>query len=177
MRSVLITGAAGFIGSQLAAHFTRECAQVFVDTAATTGAHVRAPRVVLSAASLLQATGGAAPEAIIHAAGSGTVAQVAAMPHVELPANQAALLAVLEFARQHAPQARVVLLSSAALYGNAPSTPQKEVDAREPVSLYGVSKAQAEQLAAFYALQHGLRAAAVRLSTARACANSCCGTR
>jgi UDP-glucose 4-epimerase len=56
----------------------------------------------------------------------------------------------------------VVLLSSAALYGNAPATPQAEHETRAPVSLYGVAKAQAEQLAAYYAVQQGLQATVVR---------------
>ena len=57
----------------------------------------------------------------------------------------------------------VVFLSSAAVYGNAPADPQREDDAREPVSLYGVSKGQSEQLLVHYASHYGLRARSVRL--------------
>jgi len=103
------------------------------------------------------------PDAIIHAAGSGTVARVAADPATELPANLSAWLAVLEFARIGAPKARVVLLSSAARYGNAPAEPQRESGVREVVSLYGLAKAQTEQLAAYYATQFGVSTTAVRL--------------
>jgi UDP-glucose 4-epimerase len=159
--SVLITGAAGFIGGSLAAHFASLGVRVFVDVQPGDAGSTR--RWPLGDAALLRATGGAVPDAIVHAAGSGTVAKVAAQPVLELPANLAAWLAVLQFAQAHAPRARVVLLSSAALYGNAPPEPQRETDARAPVSLYGVAKAQAEQLAAYYAEQHGLAATAVRL--------------
>jgi UDP-glucose 4-epimerase len=159
--SVLVTGAAGFIGGRLAAHFRALGARVFVDVQPGDAGSTR--RWPLGDAALLQATGGAVPDAIIHAAGSGTVAKVAAQPTLELPANLAAWLAVLQYAQAHAPKARVVLLSSAALYGNAPAQPQREGDARAPVSLYGVAKAQAEQLAAYYAHQQGLSATAVRL--------------
>ena len=161
MKSVLVTGAAGFIGGALAAHFRQQGARVFVD--AERGQSASSRRWPLTEAGLLQATGGATPDVIFHAAGSGTVAKVAAQPALELPANLGALLSVLQFAQQHAPAARVVLLSSAALYGNAPATPQRETDHRAPVSLYGLAKAQAEQLAEFYAAQHSVRATAVRL--------------
>ena len=158
---VLVTGAAGFIGGSLAEHFLSCGAKVFVDVArADSGATRRWP---LSEPALLQAMAGVTPDVILHAAGSGTVAKVATQPALELPANLGAMLSVLQYAQHHAPASRVVLLSSAALYGNAPATPQREPDARAPISLYGVAKAQAEQLAAYYAHQHGLHATAVRL--------------
>jgi UDP-glucose 4-epimerase len=141
---MLVTGAAGFIGV----------------ARGDSGATKRWP---LSEFGLVQVMAGEVPDVILHAAGSGTVAKVAAQPALELPANLSALLAVLQYARAHAPRARVVLLSSAALYGNAPPVPQREDEARTPVSLYGVAKAQAEQLAAYYADHQGVQATAVRL--------------
>jgi UDP-glucose 4-epimerase len=161
MKKILVTGAAGFIGHSLARHFMAQGAQVFVDVSRDdAGATKRWP---LTDAGLLQAMGGEVPDAILHAAGSGTVAKVAAQPALELPANLGALLAVLLYAQHHAPKARVVLLSSAALYGNAPPSPQREDEARAPLSLYGLAKAQAEQLASHYAAHHGVQATAVRL--------------
>ena len=161
MIKVLVTGAAGFIGGSLAEHFRERGAQVFVDVSRVDSGVTR--RWPLSEPGLVQAMAGESPDVIVHAAGSGTVGKVAAQPALELPANLGALLAVLQYAQHHAPAARVVLLSSAALYGNAPATPQRESDARAPVSLYGVAKSQAEQLAAYYAAQHGLHTTAVRL--------------
>ena len=158
---ILITGAAGFIGGSLAAHLRERGCEVFVDAMRNdSGFTTRWP---LTVDALVQAAGGKAPDAIIHAAGSGTVAKVAANPVHELPANLAAYMAVLDYAQRHAANAHVVLLSSAALYGNAPPVPQREDDQRPPVSLYGIVKAQNEQLSAYYARQHGLTVTAVRL--------------
>jgi UDP-glucose 4-epimerase len=156
---VLVTGASGFIGSRLVGHFKAAGAQVFVDVAE----RASAGRTTLSAHLLTQAMGGAVPDAIVHGAGSGTVGQVASDPASHLPNNLGATLSVLEFARQAAPRARVVLLSSAAIYGNAPAQPQLETDHRAPVSLYGVSKVQAEQMLAHYAGQFEVQTTAVRL--------------
>lgn len=159
--NILVTGAAGFIGSQLARHFRQAGAQVYVD--AESGHSSGTTRWPLSESSLLQAMKGQAPDVIFHAAGSGTVAKVTAQPALELPANLGAFLAVLQYAQLHAPKAHVVLLSSAALYGNAPPRPQREADVRAPASLYGLAKAQAEQLAEFYAQQFNIRSTVVRL--------------
>jgi UDP-glucose 4-epimerase len=156
---LLITGASGFIGSRLVAHFKAHGAQVFVDVAERSSAG----RTTLSTHLLTQVTGGAVPDAIIHGAGSGTVGQVAADPGSHLPNNLAATLAVLEFARTAAPRAHVVLLSSAAVYGNAPAQPQRETDSRAAASLYGLSKLQSEQLMAHYAQQFNICATSVRL--------------
>jgi UDP-glucose 4-epimerase len=158
---VLVTGAAGFIGGCLVAHFKAIGAKVFVDVASDDSGATR--RWPLVESGLVQAMAGDTPDLILHAAGSGTVAKVAAHPALELPANLGALLAVLQYAKSCASQPRLVLLSSAALYGNSPSTPQREDQARPPVSLYGVAKAQAEQLVGHYAQHLGVHATAVRL--------------
>lgn len=162
MTSVLITGAAGFIGSTLAAYFRQQGVTVFADAEPGHPGNTTT-RWPISESSLLQVAAGSTPDLIIHGAGSGTVAKVASQPALELPASLGAWLAVLQYARLHAPRARVVLLSSAARYGNAPATPQREDETRSPLSLYGMTKAHAEDLAGFYAQVHGVRCTAVRL--------------
>ena len=157
MTAVLVTGARGFIGGRLLAHLNSAGLLTHADSAPgmTRGA--------LTLDGLRTRLGQAGVSAILHAAGSGTVGQVATAPDFELPANLAAALAVLEFARLHAPKAHLVVLSSAALYGNAPAVPQAETETRAPVSLYGVAKMQVEQIAAHYAAQYGMAITAVRL--------------
>lgn len=157
MTAVLVTGAGGFIGGRVLAHLQSVGQPTCADRLPG------AAREDLTPSGLFARLGTASVQAIIHAAGSGTVGQVAAAPERELPSNLAAALAVLEFARLRAPLAHVVMLSSAALYGNAPSFAQAETEARTPVSLYGVAKAQVEQLAAHYATQYGLTVTVVRL--------------
>jgi UDP-glucose 4-epimerase len=158
---VLVTGAAGFFSGSLPEHFRSRGAQVLVDLArADSGATRRWP---LREPALVQTMGGETPDLILHPADCGTVATVAAQPALELPADLGALLSVLHCAQHHAPAARQVVLSSAALYGNAPVTPQRGSEARAPVALCGAAMAQAEQLAAYYAQLHGLYTTAVRL--------------
>ena len=157
MTAVLVTGARGFIGGRVLAHLRNAGLPTYADSPSVTA------RQALTLSGLRERLYGASVAAIVHAAGSGTVGQVAAAPERELPSNLAAALAVLEFARLDAPKTHVIVLSSAALYGNAPALPQAETEARAPVSLYGVAKAQVEQLAAHYTSQDGLAVTVVRL--------------
>jgi UDP-glucose 4-epimerase len=156
---ILITGASGFIGRHLAIYLRSQNHDVLVDVAerASRG------RITLTT-QLLQSIVGSDPlDAIIHCAGSGTVGQVAADPANHISSNLIATLAVLEFARMAAPRTRVVFLSSAAVYGDAPAEPQSEQVSRAPVSLYGLSKRQSEELMAHYAARFDLQCTSIRL--------------
>jgi UDP-glucose 4-epimerase len=154
---VLVTGAAGFIGGCIAAYLRQHGIQVYTEPVAG-GA-----RRDISESALLEVMQGDRPDAVVHAAGSGTVARVTAAPAQEMTANLSALMGMFQYVLGHAPRAHVVLLSSAALYGNAPAEPQRENQARPPVSLYGLVKAQAEDLGAYYCAQHAVPVSAVRL--------------
>lgn len=159
MTRLLVTGGAGFIGGRLASHFREQGADVRTDIETVEAGQ----RVVLTAPTLSAHLGSWRPDAVLHAAGSGTVSQVASDPERHVPGNLAATLGVLQYVASVAPKAHVVLVSSAAVYGNAPAQPQTESDTRPPVSLYGLSKAQSEQLLAHFAAQHGVQTTAVRL--------------
>ena len=70
--------------------------------------------------------------------------------------------AVLEFVRLHAPEARTVFLSSAAVYGSVSRVPIEETDPLCPVSPYGIHKKIAEDLCASFG-RCDVKSAIVRL--------------
>ena len=72
-------------------------------------------------------------------------------------------LAVLEYLRTQRPLARLVIPSSAGVYGKVLRMPIAIGDALAPVSPYGVHKKMAEDLCRSYARHFGVRAALVRL--------------
>jgi UDP-glucose 4-epimerase len=72
-------------------------------------------------------------------------------------------LAALDFVRLHAPECRIVLPSSAAVYGTAEQMPIGIGDPLRPESPYGAHKKIAEDLCRSYARTFGVRAAIVRL--------------
>lgn len=103
------------------------------------------------------------PEVIVHCAGSGSVGFSMTHPSQDFQRTVATTLAVLEFARLYAPQARIAYPSSAGVYGEVQKLPIAESDPLHPASPYGVHKRLAEELCQSYARHFGIAVAAVRL--------------
>lgn len=103
------------------------------------------------------------PHMIVHCAGSGSVGFSMTHPYQDFQRTVATTLAVLEFARLYAPQARVSYPSSAAVYGVVEKLPIKVTDPLSPASPYGVHKCLAEELCKSFAKHFGISVAVVRL--------------
>jgi UDP-glucose 4-epimerase len=103
------------------------------------------------------------PEVLVQCAGSGSVAFSMTHPAQDFRRSVDSTLAALDFVRLHAPVCRVVLPSSAAVYGTAERMPIMVADPLRPESPYGVHKKIAEDLCRSYARTFGVRAAIVRL--------------
>lgn len=164
---LLVTGAYGFIGRHAARRWSRDGWRVrglghgIWSREESRGWGVdewHAADVSLDAL----VTYGGEPDLILHCAGSASVAFSVLHPYQDFQRSTRTTAAVLEYARVHAPQARVVLLSTAAVYGDARVQPIPETAAIAPVSPYGVHKRLAEELCQSFAGRYGLRAAVVR---------------
>jgi UDP-glucose 4-epimerase len=83
-------------------------------------------------------------------------------PYQDFQRTTQTTVAVLEYVRLHAPQAKVVLPSSAAVYGAVKDLPIVESAPLQPISPYGVHKRLAEELCQSYARSYQMRVAAVR---------------
>jgi UDP-glucose 4-epimerase len=103
------------------------------------------------------------PEQVFHCAGSGSVAFSMTHPQQDFQRTVGSTLAVLEYLRVQRPHARLVIPSSAGVYGAATRMPIATDDALHPTSPYGVHKKMAEELCGSYARHFGLRVALVRL--------------
>ncbi len=162
-----ITGAFGFIGSHVAARLAGCGWRVACIGLGAPDAAAAAPGPVffgpVTGANLVefQKTTGT-PDALIHCAGSGSVAASLADPLADFYANVVTLAESLDFCRLHAPEARIVVPSSAAVYGEAESPIREDAPLR-PISPYGVHKRMAEELCRSYASNYGLHIAIARL--------------
>jgi UDP-glucose 4-epimerase len=107
-------------------------------------------------------TYGGEPDLIIHCAGSGSVGFSVTHPYQDFQRTTQTTIAVLEYARLYAPAARVVLPSSAAVYGTVRELPIGESAPLDPVSPYGVHKRLAEELCLSYGRGYQTRVAIVR---------------
>lgn len=175
----LVTGAAGFIGSQLAEALLDEGHDV-VGVDGFTPYYDRSQKQA-NLAALTQRDGFRFVEADLRdadlealLAGTEVVYHQAAQPGVRLSwsdgfatydsCNVLATQRLLEAARQTG-ITRFVYASSSSVYGNAESYPVAETDLPRPHSPYGVTKLAAEHLCGLYAANHGIATISLRYFT------------
>jgi UDP-glucose 4-epimerase len=150
----LVTGGAGFIGSHIAAGLHGLGASVRVLDDLSSGHRENVPEGVdLVEASILDERALADAVAgcgfVFHEAAMVSVAASVAHPGRCMEINVAGTERVLEAARD-AGARRVVLASSAAVYGGAPALPSRETDPIDCASPYAASKAADEAIAAAF---------------------------
>jgi UDP-glucose 4-epimerase len=166
--SVVITGANGFLGRHVARCFAREGHRVLGighgewpreewELWGLSGWH----RVDAKLQTLKQYAD--SPSAIVHCAGSGSVAFSIENPLEDFERTTVTTAHVLEYVRLYAPSCRVVYPSSASVYGVVDGVPIREDCRLAPISQYGVHKLMSEQLVASYARLFGAPASIVRL--------------
>ena len=144
-----VTGGSGFVGTWLRAHLVDAG-----DEVVATGAEVDVTDTEAIAAALAQAR----PDAVYHLAGLAHVGRSWQDPVGYFRVNAAGTLNVLEGARRCSSPPRVVVVSSAEVYGavRPEQLPVGEGEPLRPVSPYAAGKAAAELVAVQAHLGHGL---------------------
>ena len=165
-KHILITGGAGFIGSHLARHFAEQAEVTVLDDLRSghagnlEGIRCRfLPGSILDAAALKQAIAGA--EEIYHLAAMISVPESVAKPAECAELNTEGTRRVLDAALT-AGARKVVLASSAAIYGDNPTVPKVESMLPEPKSPYAETKLAGEKLLEQYRVTHGLGTTSLR---------------
>ncbi len=118
----------------------------------------------INADSLGRVLGEKATDLVVHCAGSGTVSHSYSAPLDDFQRSVASTAALLEFVRVAcANKPRVVLTSSAAVYGDQGEVDLTETTTRSPISPYGFHKLVAENLCDSYSRFFGVHVSIVRL--------------
>ena len=109
------------------------------------------------------AAGRGLPSAIFHLAGGSSVGLSIALPFEDFSRTVASTARLLEWMRSSAPQTRLIVASSAAVYGADHHGPIAENAGLVPMSPYGQHKLMMEQLCRSYATTFGIRSTVARL--------------
>ena len=170
MNTVLVTGAGGFLGRSVARHFAGASRVVGVDVVPEENAQLSAlsayHRVQLPDSRLGEILREHHPSLVIHCAGRASVPMSVNDPASDFHDGVSLTFEMLNAVREHAPQSRFLLFSSAAVYGQPQSLPVSEEHAPAPLSPYGFHKWQCEILCAEFAKVYGLRTASLRIFSA-----------
>jgi UDP-glucose 4-epimerase len=169
IKSALVTGGSGFIGSHLVdALLSRECKVTVLDNLSSGSlanlAHVKGrirfyKNDIRERDVLEKAAQGC--DVIFHLAAIVAVQQTIDHPIDSAMVNDIGTLNVLEAARRVNAE-RIVLASSCAVYGDDPETPKKETMVPKPLSPYAVQKLSAEHNARIYYELFGLETVSLR---------------
>jgi len=111
---------------------------------------------VRDALLLEQLVGQVQPELVFHLAANASVPGSVADPKYDFETNCGGTFALLHCLRLQQPQAKVVLASSGAVYGEPDRIPILETMPLRPISPYGASKASAEIQSMMFGKVYGL---------------------
>jgi UDP-glucose 4-epimerase len=170
----LVTGGAGFIGSHLvdalldaehevaiADHLHRS-PRPWVSAALQRGAQLHVADV-RDLPAVTRAFEAARPDVVMHLAAQVDVRRSIQDPAFDAQVNVAGTVSILEAARA-AGAKRVLLASTAAVYGDPETLPIDEETSIAPLSPYGTSKAAAEWYLSQYTRLHGVSTLALRMA-------------
>ncbi|RBI61651.1 UDP-glucose 4-epimerase [halophilic archaeon] len=163
-QTVLVTGGAGFVGSHLVDALAPDNDVRVLDDLSSgdpTKVDDRATLIegdVRDPDAVREAMAGA--DLVFHEAALVSVEQSVENPQESHAVTTGGSLTVLDAARDE--DARVVLASSAAVYGHPESVPVQESDRKSPTSPYGIDKLAADQYARRFSELYGLETVALR---------------
>ena len=166
MSVVVVTGAAGYIGGQIALQLIDTGHNVIGVDQSPLPRHLQGLMQFVQAdidsdqalMSMLEDM----PDAVIHCAGTSLVGPSIKNPSDYYANNFVKTKRLADFIIQALPRTRLIFSSSAAVYGEPVLTPCHEVDPAQPISPYGQSKLMVEWMLESYRQAYGLDYVAFR---------------
>jgi UDP-glucose 4-epimerase len=163
MKTAVITGGAGFIGSHVAERFLAEGWDVHVLDNLLTGKRGNVPpgavfhQLDIRDGLASDLIAGLRPAVLVHLAAQMDVRKSVAEPVFDADTNIVGSLNLLEAVRNDSPKTRVIFASTGgAIYGDQTTPPNVETFAKNPESPYAVAKLAVEHYLAYYGRVHGM---------------------
>ena len=157
---ILVTGAKGFVGRHLARELVRSGHTPLLLDLEPAKAPADGPIYVCdlrNASSLKTLIGEIKPDACIHLGGIAFVPLGWSDPELVFSVNVGGTVNLLESFRAACPTARILVVTSAEVYGRSPSaTPFTEETPMMPSNLYAVSKMAADLTVLLYARRYAM---------------------
>lgn len=164
---VLVTGAAGFIGSHLVDSLIADGIKVYAMDSFINGKQENVNRAVEFFPGSIQAVDLYSlpenPSVIFHLAAVGSVPRSIAEPRLAHENNVSAFFDILEYAARLPNQPKVIFASSSSIYGDIPSEVKIEYRTGSALSPYAATKQIDEVYANVFARSYGLYCVALRL--------------
>jgi UDP-glucose 4-epimerase len=170
-QTVLVTGGAGFIGSHLVEALVERGAQVTVvdnfanstiDNLAAVQDRVDVLELNVNSNAFKEMVVDRDFDTIFHLAANAYVPPSVKDPTYDFENNLVSTLGLLETVREAGLDPKMIVASSAAVYGNPTKVPITEEFITDPISPYGVSKLSMERYAYVFSRVYGLRTASTR---------------
>lgn len=167
-KNILITGAKGFLGSNVSKYFKNLGYTTYgighgglsIEESQNIGLDYW-KKDDISISSILEFN--QKFDLIVHCGGSGSVGFSIENPYDDLKKTVDGTLEVLEYMRLYNSEAHLIYPSSPAVQGEHPNTPIKEDYVGKPASPYGYHKKIAEDLCQSYSDKYNLKVSIVRL--------------
>jgi GDP-4-dehydro-6-deoxy-D-mannose reductase len=159
MKRILITGANGFVGQHAVREFKQNGYEVFEGIGpGSHPAHDHQVRFdLLHYDTLSFLVNQIQPDECLHLAGQAHIPFCREEPVIATDLNVTGTVRLLEAFRRHRPQGKILVVTSAEVYGQVPGGhPVRESDPLTPTTLYGITKQAADQAALAFADQLGL---------------------
>ncbi len=167
---ILVTGGAGFIGSNLADRLAEEGHQLVVIDDLSSGKRDQVPaaanfyQMELDSRWLDRVIEREKPEAVCHLAAQISVRKSVEDPVFDARVNILASIGLIEACRTHGVKRFVFTSTGGAIYGDADQIPTPETYPAAPVSPYGTSKLCVEHYLHCFRELYGFSSAALRLA-------------
>lgn len=169
MRNYLVTGAAGFIGSEVAKKILERGDKVVTIDNLSTGKKDHIPEGVefifgnTYDTDIIKSLEGRKFDAIYHIAGQSGGVTCWDDPVYDLDSNVTSTLLLLDYAKRTGCK-KFIYASTMSVYGDENPCPVKEDDCIKPKSFYAVGKNASEHYMRIYSEEFGIKCTALRLN-------------